>query len=750
MAEDLPAIDILYFTYSINYYILQYDIVILVFEKKTICNLLIKRINSDVIAKLLCGKGIRRNKMNLRVIAWLAGAWLGVIAAGVELPLNRFRVAGPIPEAQLVESEADRFLAQDMESVCGFKVQEYVNPRNPDVDGLFFLEFFDRIPEGRAVAYAATEVEMTAPCRYLMKLNTDFDVEVYINGEMTFKTKGPSFGNLFFVDFKTGKNRIAIKSPHEKGFWAVVLSAIDGPLTSEEEIRRAEAWMRVAGIVGKFSNNQPAIDGFWIGSAGKQPELKWMDEENARLFFGDEPPEISWFDSQMQPCVDFERQGLYYALIEDTKTAFGKPYKALYAYYLMPGEWREHPKIIAIEKALRYNEPFDWFSSNWGMNPERLKCYLEEGDRNALDEMFRADVSQNLLDWRQQNYPVEQVKLAPPIELENPAPTLRYGSCSEAGFKPGSELAFDELCRQWFEESQTPFYTIIARNGVIVYSKGYGELNGEPMSPDTRCSMASISKLFTGIMFAPFIDQRLIDLDEDMRRFMPALANTPEWQLTPRRCFNHTCNFDGHGNFGGIRNIFADYGIALWLPGVQPGSECNYNGVGPNLMAMYMMYATGTPINKLFQDYYFRHLGITTIKGDDQGGGYVAGAMDMAKLAQLLLNKGTYGKWRFFSPNTYNDMMPRDLLKDNPGLKLTTTWFYGHYGVGIHPFSNPSGESDKPIYYGHGSATYSVFLFDPVHQTMIIQARNSNRTPEINDKFRYRIEELVWKSIAAE
>ena len=286
--------------------------------------------------------------------------------------------------------------------------------------------------------------------------------------------------------------------------------------------------------------------------------------------------------------------------------------------------------------------------------------------------------------------------------------------------------------------------------GVIVYSKGYGELNGKPMSPDTRCSMASISKLFTGIMFAPFMDQGLIDLDEDMRRFMPALANTPEWQLTPRRCFNHTCNFDGHGNFGGIRNIFADYGIALWLPGVQPGSECNYNGVGPNLMAMYMMYATGIPINKLFQDYYFRHLGITTIKGDDQGGGYVAGAMDMAKLAQLLLNKGAYGKWRFFSPNTYNDMMPRDLLKDNPGLKLTTTWFYGHYGVGIHPFSNPSGESNKPIYYGHGSATYSVFLFEPVHQTMIIQARNSNRTPEINDKFRYRIEELVWKSIAAE
>ena len=97
------------------------------------------------------------------------------------------------------------------------------------------------------------------------------------------------------------------------------------------------------------------------------------------------------------------------------------------------------------------------------------------------------------------------------------------------------------------------------------------------------------------------MDQGLIDLDEDMRRFMPALANTPEWKLTPRRCFNHTCNFDGHGNFGGIRNIFADYGIAIWLPGVKPGSECNYNGVGPNLMAMYMMYATGTPINKLFR-----------------------------------------------------------------------------------------------------------------------------------------------------
>ena len=133
--------------------------------------------------------------------------------------------------------------------------------------------------------------------------------------------------------------------------------------------------------------------------------------------------------------------------------------------------------------------------------------------------------------------------------------------------------------------------------------------------------------------------------------------------------------------------------------------------------------------------------------GDDQGGGYSAGAADLAKLAQLLLNRGSYGNWRFFSPETYEKLMPRDIRADNPGIRMSSTWFFGRYGVGIHPFRAPSDDPGAVQYYGHGSASFTVFGFDPEYQTFIVQARDDNAAPEINAEYRKKLEDLVWSSV---
>ncbi|MEA4863531.1 MAG: serine hydrolase domain-containing protein [Victivallaceae bacterium] len=681
-------------------------------------------------------------KLFLTLVA--CSALLTAYCAEGKLHLNKWRVAGPISEASWVEGEADRFLAEPMDKVCGAEVVDYVNPRDPDGDGLFFLDVFSNIPAGKSMAYAAVDFDATEDCYYLFLLNTDFTAEVFINGESQFKAVGTSFDNYFFAKLKKGTNRIAIKSWHDDGLWAVVLTPVEGPL-NETECAALKLQQELASRYRQFSENYPMIDGYFVGTVGAQPVLTWQNPENAKAVLGDKPQKITWFDETMRPATDFSRPGLYYALVE-ADTVDGKPYKALFGYYLLKDGWKDDPEIVEFAKHFQWKEPFDAFSSTWCAMPWRLKRYLEDGDKE-LDWCDKPGISPAVVAWRQANFPVETVTLAPPEQLESPAPTLRYGTEAEAGFKPGSVEKFNALCKEWYEKSDNAFYCIIARNGVIVYARGFGEVNGKPIDIITPCSMASMSKFFTGLLFARFLDQKLIDLDENMVRFMPALANTPEKELTPRRCFNHTGGFSGHGNFGGIRNPLGDYGIACWLAGITPGRDCNYNGVGPNLMGMYMMNATATPIDKLFENNYYRQLGITSMHGDDQGGGYVASADDLAKLAQLMLNKGSYGKWKFFSPETYEQMMPRDIKADNPGIKMTTTWFFGWYGTGIHPFRKPEAGDDPVAYYGHGAASFTLFEFDPKYKTMIVQSRDENKNGTVNNEYRAKLEDLVWSSV---
>ncbi len=668
------------------------------------------------------------------VVMW--GLGMAVLSAGV-IPLNKWKVIGPIPEAAYVEAEADRFLAEPLEEVCGVKAADYVNPRNPEGDGLYFLDFFGEVPHGKAMAYAAVEVEAEAGY-YVFTLNTDFTAEIFVNGESRCKAFGDSWGNVFFAKFHEGANRIAVKSYHEEGYWAVVLAVVEGPL-DEEEYRQALAENTLRQRIVDFSYNSLTIGGYFVGTVGTKPELTWDNPANAAEMFGKNPQQITWFDETMQATEDFRDSGLYYALLE-TETADGKPYKALFSYYLLPEGWKEDPEIVEFAGNFQWQEPFDGFQTTWTAIPQRLKLFRDSAGTD-LGLASKPGVAPAVVAWRQRAFPVETVRLAPPIELTKAAPALRYGSEEEAGFLPGSREKFDALCRELYEKTRKAFYTVIARNGVIVYARGYGELAGKPINIATPCSMASMSKLFTGLLFARFLDQGLMELDEDMSRFMPALAGTPEWKLTPRRCFNHTSNFTGHGNFGGIRNPLGEYGIACWLPVVKPGSAWSYNGVGPNLMGMYMMNATALPIDRLFAENYYRQLGITSMSGDDQGGGYLASADDLAKLAQLLLNRGSYGKWQFFEPKTYELLMPRNLAEDNPGTSIE-----GYYGVGIQPFWPPAAGEDDIVYYGHGAASGTVFSFDPKYQTMVIQARDENS--EANDEYRKKLEQLVWDSVA--
>ena len=101
--------------------------------------------------------------------------------------------------------------------------------------------------------------------------------------------------------------------------------------------------------------------------------------------------------------------------------------------------------------------------------------------------------------------------------------------------------------------------------------------------------------------------------------------------------------------------------------------------------------------------------------------------MDMAKLGQLLLNKGAYGKQRFFKETTFELMLP-----------VTQTRTLGQgtrrvVGVGLMFSGEPY--SQKTI--GHGAASSATFRVDPVNDLLVVTCRNNagNNYEKYNPQF---------------
>ena len=93
----------------------------------------------------------------------------------------------------------------------------------------------------------------------------------------------------------------------------------------------------------------------------------------------------------------------------------------------------------------------------------------------------------------------------------------------------------------------------------------------------------------------------------------------------------------------------------------------------------------------------------------------------------MLLNKGTYGELRFFSPQTFQSLLPVPLNRYYPAIEKD-------WGIGItwmrqkHP---SAGQNDLPKnatvlssnVSGHGSATGAILRVDLDNELVIAQSR---------------------------
>ena len=126
---------------------------------------------------------------------------------------------------------------------------------------------------------------------------------------------------------------------------------------------------------------------------------------------------------------------------------------------------------------------------------------------------------------------------------------------------------------------------------------------------------------------------------------------------------------------------------------------------------------TGEAIPMFYKRRLLDPLGCTNTHVSDTSGGATSVPADIARIAQMLLNRGAYGDLRFFSEETFAKMLPaKQVLSTGQEVEwgIGATW---HRKEGL-------GEST----FGHGAASAATLRIDPENELIVVMTRNSAGT----------------------
>jgi len=490
---------------------------------------------------------------------------------------------------------------------------------------------------------------------------------------------------------------------------------------------------------------------------GISPDIVWKKPHFVEQVMGKFPLTIRWFDSELEEVSTANKPGRYGVIVEGITPDEIHIHRGLTLY--CSKEWfpfkgyghrnvnMEYLPQSGIDKDV-WEEQKDVIASWVGdeilsslyTKPEGaiLMSYLaetklHESKPNKIDtprirnHEYHLALKRKLMGVEDKYPPLK----LPRIIRGNMTPVLRSGTPKEAGVKSNAAEKIRNTCNKWYDETNEPFVVLVARRGVIIIHEAFGQENRRnPSKLDTPMIMASVTKTLTGMMLAQFVDQGLISLDDPVGKFLPDFPIDGDKVITLRHCLTHTAGFDGHFKWSGMDNPYFENVVANGFAYYKkPGEKFEYESIGYNLIGKVMEIVSGKSALRLMQENFFIPLGMKNTTMDDMCGVSMSTTEDIAKVGQLLLNKGSYGNLDFFSPETFNKLLPESLSElygidtdESRGVGLE--WWLRQ----LHPDAGKNGiPADKTILsrrvIGHGAGSGGVFGVDLENDLIIIQTR---------------------------
>lgn len=564
-----------------------------------------------------------------------------------------------------------------------------------------------------------------------------------------------------FVKLNKGLNPVLIKVEEGWGDWRFILEVftkkqgekLQDKIKKREKLKQEWFAFQNLKIKPKWEWSRTFV-------GPRFPEVVWEFPELVKKMIGDVDFKSEWFNNRLEKVTNAKEPGRYMVYLSG-KSKQGKMIRRSLTLYCQSPDWK--PWEQGYKLPLEYLEGSSFNKKAWIQRKDDIakitgKVFLEyfytENFGPVLLSYFHEmkpigkklpktetpwiihddnhlALKRRILKIENKYKPFE--KPAPFIEKKKTCVNLKKGSAEQARVKNDCAKKIRALCKQWYKESKEPFTTLVARNGVIIIHEAFGKIGRKRVKKDTPFYIASITKSLAGLLFAQFIDQGLIKIDDPVGKYLPDFPVKGDKKITLRHCFTHTTGLFGHYMWDGMHNPWLENVIANGLAYTAPGQVHDYNGMGYDLAGKVMEMVSGKSIFRLFHENFFQPLGMKNTEIDDLACATTSTAEDLAKVAQLILNKGVYNNKRFFSEKVYTWLLPTDLTQFYPEI-IGIDWGIGlTYMPGVKVRASGAGKNGVPADHkvmvkntiGHGAASSSIFRIDLDHNLIIIQVRNT-------------------------
>ncbi len=294
-----------------------------------------------------------------------------------------------------------------------------------------------------------------------------------------------------------------------------------------------------------------------------------------------------------------------------------------------------------------------------------------------------------------------------------------------------------------------------------------------PATPLTRFRLGSVSKMFAAVALVKLVEQRRLDLDTPIQKYVPDFPHKP-WPITARQLSAHTsgmrhyrdADFAADSPIGRNHHFLTDREALTIFENdpleFEPGTRAHYSTYGYSLLASAIAGAAGAPYQQLIRDLITTPLGLDSVSADHPyfivpqrsafyvyrddiaetihagftdnsykwaGGGYLSNTEDLARFASSLLTPG------FLSRESLALMFTPQRLSD--GQPAAT----GGAPVGIGWRVDQDGEG-RPRFHNGGSLTGGGAIVLALRNEQVVVAIATNQLPRPTEMMANRIAAL--------
>lgn len=490
-------------------------------------------------------------------------------------------------------------------------------------------------------------------------------------------------------------------------------------LNVKEELRR------------RFGEQQFAPpDGFVLRQGQQLPALVWERPELVAQVVTDIAIPTRWFNDRFEEVTVAERTGRFYAYGEAPVPDGPVLRRAVTCLCLsddqdltsLAAKWLRSDSTSPDDEPLR--DAIDELVRRWQSTEDgavELAAWLETGQpiRSVRIGQWQMENATQHVRLKRKLMGLDQspLKVQATLLEGEPADVLRTGHLEEAQISKARVREIEVKLDQWYDASGEPMAIVIARNGVIVLAKAYGDVDSQQVTVNTPMRLDSAMKPLIGLQLSMYVDRDIFQLDEPIGNYLPDFNMPSDRNLTFRAAHVHATGIHFPWELAFSRLFyFHTWHESLiahcsrdWLPGEQH----RYGVVGVILSVRALELLRGRNYWDAMERDLFQPLEID----DMLPGGTGFSAEDLARIGVLLANHGKYGKWQLISEETYQQIIPVSLQPYFADLKIK-------YGIGLQDRSGVLGSGS----YGHSGGCGTQLIVNPDKHLVFAMVRNNPGT----------------------